>query len=287
MKEHLKSFLKTLHLYHPLQSAYRSGLSYIRNQYFKRTYARYKVIGQPPSSDFFECNFCGARYNKFVPEYPAPDIATAINKNSVIAGFGENVYCPNCGSKNRERLIKAILQTYTTIEGKKILHFSPEKHLYNFIKRSAPVTTADITPSFYRNIDKNILQADATNLPFGDGAFDLLIANHILEHIPEDQAAMKEMYRVLNDKGLAILQVPYSETLDTTLEEPDIKDPIRQAAQYGQKDHVRIYAKNDYIQRLRKAGFHVNVLTPERLAPFRIHAIQENESVFLCSKQSL
>lgn len=98
---------------------------------------------------------------------------------------------------------------------------------------------------------------------------------------------MKEMYRVLNDKGLAILQVPYSETLDTTIEEPDINDPIRQAALYGQKDHVRIYAKNDYMQRLQKAGFHVDVLTPETLSSFRIHAIQENESVFLCSKQPL
>jgi len=280
MKEYLKSFLKTLRLYHPLQSAYRSALSGIRKQYLRLSWSKYKSRG-------YQCNFCGATYEKFVPEYPSPDIATAINKNSVIAGFGENVYCPNCLSKNRERLIKAVLQTYLPIDGKKALHFSPEKHLYNFIKRLASVITIDITPGFYRNIDKNIRQADATSLPFADGVFDILIANHILEHIPEDQTAMKEMYRVLNDKGLAILQVPYSETLDTTIEEPNINDPIRQAALYGQKDHVRIYVKNDYIQRLQKAGFHVNVLTPETLAPFRIHAIQENESVFLCYKQPL
>ena len=280
MKEHLKSFLKTLRLYHPLQSAYRSALSGIRKQYLRLVWSKYKGQG-------YQCNFCSATYEKFIPEYPAPDIAAAINNNNVIAGFGENVYCPGCLSKNRERLIKAVLQTYVPIEGKKILHFSPEKHLYNFIKRLASVTTADITPGFYRNIDKNIRLADATNLPFADSAFDLLIANHILEHIPEDQTAMKEMHRVLNDKGLAILQVPYSETLDTPIEEPNINDPIRQAALYGQKDHVRIYAKNDYIQRLQKAGFHVNVLTPETLASFRIYAIQENESVFLCSKQPL
>jgi hypothetical protein len=95
---------------------------------------------------------------------------------------------------------------------------------------------------------------------------------------------MKEMYRVLNAKGLAILQVPYSETLSTTLEDRTINDPSRQAALYGQKDHVRIYAKSDYIQRLQQAGFKVTVLTPEVFIPFRIYAIQENESVFLCSK---
>jgi len=290
MKEHLKTFLKTLRLYHPLQSAYRSTLTGIRNQYLRLSYSKYKVTPPPIPPAVpppFQCNFCGAAYTKFVPEYPGPDIAAAINNNNVIAGFGQNVYCPNCLSKNRERLIKAVLQNYVSIDRKKILHFSPERHLFLFLKNIAAVTTVDITPGFYRHIDKNIRYADATCLPFPDGAFDILIANHILEHIPQDQKAMTEMFRVLNDKGLSILQVPYSETLGSTLEEPHINDPVRQAALYGQKDHVRIYAKTDYIQRLQKAGFQVNVLTPETLSSFRIHAIQENESVFLCSKKPL
>jgi SAM-dependent methyltransferase len=291
MKENLKSILKKLRLYHPLQSAYRSGLSFIHNQYRKLTYSKYKVKLSPASvpSNFppsFQCNFCNAAYTKFVPEYPTPDIAPAINNDNVIAGYGPNVYCPNCLSKNRERLIKAVLQTYLSIDGKKILHFSPEKHLFHFISKTAHVTTVDITPGFYRNIDDTIQYADATNLPFTNDSFDILIANHILEHIPEDVKAMKEMFRVLNAKGLAILQVPYSETLSVTLEDPYINDPARQAALYGQKDHVRIYSKTGYVQRLQQAGFYVTVLTPDILAPFRIYAIQENESVFLCSKQS-
>lgn len=276
-KEHLKSILKRLNLYHPLQSAYRSGLSFIANQYLKLVYSKFKGNG-------FQCNFCGVSYKKFVPEHPAPDIERAIYDNNVIAGFGENVYCPNCLSKNRERLVKAVLQTYLSIEGKKILHFSPEKHLSRFINKTARVTSVDVAPGFYYNIDKSIQYADATNLPFANNSFDILIANHILEHIPEDKTAMKEMFRVLDAKGLAILQVPYSETLHVTLEDPGINDPARQAALYGQKDHVRIYTKADYMQRLQQAGFHVIVLTPDVLTPFRIHAIQENESVFLCSK---
>ncbi|WP_431214680.1 class I SAM-dependent methyltransferase [Puia sp. P3] len=147
------------------------------------------------------------------------------------------------------------------------------------------VTTVDLTPGFYRNIDSSVRYADATSLPFPDNSFDVLIANHVLEHIPEDAKAMKEMFRVLRNHGFAILQVPYSETLPTTIEEPFIDDPVRQAALYGQKDHVRIYSKTDYIHRLRQAGFHVDPLSPETLAPFRIYAIQENESVFLCHKK--
>lgn len=279
----MKELLKKLNLYHPLQSRYRSALDYFRIQSLKRKYSPYKT-GVPP----YQCNFCGAKYQKFVPEYPTGDIREAIEKNHVIAGFGENVYCPACLSKNRERLVKAVLENYTTIYDKNILHFSPEKHLYHFLQKTAKkVTTVDIEPGFYRHIDKNISKADATDLPFANETFDILVANHILEHIPDDQAAMKEMHRVLNAKGLAILQVPYSETITKTLEEPDIDDPEKQAALFGQKDHVRIYAKSDYINRLQHAGFRVNILTPEILKEYRVYAIQEDESVFLCSKAVL
>ena len=281
MKEYLKSLLKKFRLYHPLQSTYREGLRWMRIQYLRIAYSPY-TTKKPP---FFQCNFCGASYRKFVPEYPGPGIAPAINDNHVIAGFGDNVYCPRCLSRNRERLLRAVLGTHMSIAGKQVLHFSPEKHLYKFITAAAAVTTVDLTPGFYRNIDSSVCYADATNLPFANNSFDILIANHVLEHIPEDEKAMKEMYRVLCNNGVAILQVPYSETLPTTIEEPFINDPARQAALYGQKDHVRIYSKTDYIQRLRHAGFNVTPLSPETLAPFRIYAIQENECVFLCHKQ--
>ena len=126
--------------------------------------------------------------------------------------------------------------------------------------------------------------ADATRLVFPDDSFSLLIASNILEQVPEDSRAMQEMWRVLKKDGVAILQTAYSETLSSTLEEPAINDPIRQAALFGHKDHVRIYAKQDYIDRLEKANFRVKVLTPEALAPFRAHAIPEDQSVFLCYK---
>jgi SAM-dependent methyltransferase len=277
MNQQLKSLLKRTGLYHPLQTFYRSALLFAHNQYYRVTYNKYRGKG-------FRCNFCGASYEKFVPEYPSAAIQKAIDDNEVIAGYGENVYCPHCMSKNRERLIKAVIQTWLPAAGKNILHFSPERHLYGYLKETASVTTVDITPGFYIGIDRSITYADATDLPFPDANFDIVIANHILEHIPEDHKAMKEMYRVLRPGGTAVLQVPYSEKLPQTVEDPYIDDPDRQAALYGQKDHVRIYALNDYRRRLESAGFSVHLVTPGTLAPFRIHAIQEKESVFLCYK---
>jgi SAM-dependent methyltransferase len=279
MNQQLKSFLQRIKIYHPLQSSYRSARALITNQYHRLSYSKYRGKG-------FVCNFCGATYQKFVPEYPSTHIQRAINDNNVIAGFGENVFCPRCGSKNRERLIRAVIEKYLEPIGeKKILHFSPEKNLYRFLNAIADVSTVDIAPGFYRNIDAAITYADATRLAWEDKTVDLVIANHILEHIPEDQIAMKEICRVLKNDGVAILQVPYSPTLPHTIEDPFIDDPARQAALYGQKDHVRIYALKDYIHRLEQAGFRVRVLTPEDLSPFLIHAIQPGEAVFLGYKK--
>jgi SAM-dependent methyltransferase len=279
MNQRFKSILQKLNIYHPLQSFYRSTRGFITNQYYKLTYLRFKGSG-------YTCNFCSAEYKKFVPEYPTPDIANALKENNVIAGYGDNVYCPNCLSKNRERLIKAVIEKYFPLSAAtRTLHFSPEKSLFRWLQKKAPITTADTAPRFYTSVDAAIQYADATGLDYKENAFDLVIANHILEHIPDDQKAMREIHRVLTPNGLAILQVPYSQTLTTTIEEPDLDDPKRQAALFGQKDHVRIYAFDDYVHRLRHAGFNVRILPPESLTAFRHYAIQPDESVFLCYKQ--
>ena len=227
------------------------------------------------------CNFCGAVYQQFVPEYPGADIEQAINGNKVIAGFGENVYCPNCLSKNRERLVKDVIDHYINCSNKDVLHFSPEKHLYKYLKTRARVTTIDIEPGFYKTIDPSILQGDATRLKFADNSFDILIANHILEHIPDDMTAMKEMFRVLRIGGVAVLQAPWSQTLPATIEDRSIAEPEKQARIFGQKDHVRIYTLKDYVNRLANAGFTIKVVSADELTAFSLHAIQKDEPAVL------
>lgn len=219
--------------------------SLLNKQYYRATYAKHHGHG-------YVCNLCGASYGCFVPEYPAHSLADIYEINHVISGYGPKKYCPNCMSTGEERLVKAVIQQQWKISGKQILHFSPEKRLYKWLKKRALMTRVNIT----------------ADLPFADGSFSFVIANHVLECLEDDDKAMKEMWRVLNKEGAAILQVLYSETLVRSVEEP----------------HGRIYAMKDYISRLEKAGFRVSILTPEALVSFRAHAIQENESVFLCYK---
>lgn len=231
----------------------------------------------------FICNVCSRQYKKFVPDYPERENREALQKYQVIAGYGDNIFCPYCLSTARERLVIAKL---TEIEetGLKILHLSPEKNVYHFLKQKGHVTTADILPGFYTTIDGLVEKQDATQFTYPDNHFDLLVANHILEHIADDKKALSEMFRVLKAGSRAVMQVPYSELIEATLEEPTINNAIRQSTQFGQKDHVRIYSLTDYVMRVRNAGFNVEFIPYHALQKYYKYAIQNGESFLVIKK---
>jgi SAM-dependent methyltransferase len=270
LKEYLKKMLKLIGAYHFLQTNYRHLLFTIKKMGYRVSYATFKGTG-------FKCNCCGASYSKFVADYPSAENANALKANAVIAGYGENILCPACLSTARERLVIALLSSQFKITGKKILHFSPEKNIYQFIKTHNEVITADIQPLFYKSIDSNIKIEDATRLSYTDNSFDVVIGNHIMEHIPNDVKAMAEIYRVLKPEGRAILQVPYSTIIAATIEDLEINDPQKQSALFGQKDHVRIYQLQNYVNRLQSCGFTVALVEYNALSEFYKNAIQPNE----------
>ncbi len=87
-------------------------------------------------------------------------------------------------------------------------------------------------------------------------SFDLILCSHVLEHVPDDRTAMKELFRVLAPGGMAILMVPIALERATTDEDPSVIDPHERIKRFGQFDHVRLYGR-DYVDRLRAAGFEV------------------------------
>jgi len=72
---------------------------------------------------------------------------------------------------------------------------------------------------------------------------------------------MRELFRVLKPGGTAVLQVPISLSLQTTIDDPSVTDPRERERRFGQYDHVRIYG-SDYPERLRAAGFRVEIFNP-------------------------
>jgi predicted SAM-dependent methyltransferase len=142
------------------------------------------------------------------------------------------------------------------IEGASVLHFAPERVLAARISKARPVryVKADLLPAA-----KGIVREDISKLSFGDCTFGVVIANHVLEHVADDHAAMKEIFRVLEPGGLAVLQTPYSDKLTDTFEDESIRDEEARLQAYGQEDHVRLYGR-DLFSRLRSAGFVSKVL---------------------------
>ena len=187
----------------------------------------------------------------------------------------ENVLSPSTLSLERHRLLWLYLQKETTLfsEPTKLLHFAPEQCFYKRFRESDLIdyTTTDL------NSPLADVKADICNLPFADDEFDMILCNHVLEHIPDDPQAMKELYRVLKPGGTAIFQVPLENDREVTFEDNSITDRAERARIFGQYDHVRIYGM-DYFDRLRQVGFEVQVLdytkqlSPDRVDYYRLAA---------------
>ena len=175
--------------------------------------------------------------------------------------------CPFCGSLERTRMMGlALTQRGLPKAGQRVLHVAPDRSLRERVQAVPGITyiAGDKKESGY-TYPPGTVDLDVTAIPFPADHFDLLICSHVLEHVPDDRAAMRELFRVLKPGGLAILLVPMS-ARPTTDEDPAVTDPDERQRRFGQRDHVRLYGR-DYFDRLRAAGFTVTVERPAATLP--------------------
>ncbi len=101
-----------------------------------------------------------------------------------------------------------------------------------------------------------------TELPLPEDSVDLLVCYHVLEHVPDDRLAMREIARVLSPGGLGLVQVPYRAG---TLTDEDVDAPVEvRVERFGQADHVRYYG-DDFEDRLAESGLALQRVTPRSL----------------------
>jgi len=172
-------------------------------------------------------------------------------------GYGKqrnNVLSPSTLSLERHRLLWMYLQNETDFFSakKSILHFAPEQC---FLKRFRKLQSIDYTTTDLLSPIADV-KADICDLPFKDNSYDVILCNHVLEHIPDDTKAMQELYRVLKPGGYGIFQIPQDLSRDKTFEDDTITDKKERAKIFGQYDHVRVYGR-DYFDKLRSIGFTV------------------------------
>jgi SAM-dependent methyltransferase len=215
-----------------------------------------------------ECPCCGARYRAFLP-HGRPQ--------------RPNARCPGCGAVERHRLLLLYLKRRTNLfrDALRLLHFAPEETLRRIF--GALPNLRYITADYEQPAD---LRADICRLAIRHASVDVILCSHVLEHVADDRAAMRELFRVLTPGGWAILQVPLDPRREQTYEDPDVLGPEERRSNFGQEDHLRLYGR-DFGARLESAGFLVEAvsyarsLPPEQAARF---GLLLEEELYLCRR---
>ena len=218
-----------------------------------------------------ECNICGWQGKKF------------LDANLDYGLIKENDICPSCESVSRHRFVFIYLQKlFPKNKNLKILHISPEISLQKFIQshQKADYLSIDLNP-------EAAMQAEnLENLSFPDKNFDLIICNHVLEHVTDDKRAIQEIFRVTKENGLAIISVPIDIHRQQTYENENIKSPEERIKHFWYQDHLRLYGL-DFSQRLATTGFKVD--THFSLDEYKKRFIDRHglggKHVYLCYKK--
>jgi SAM-dependent methyltransferase len=203
----------------------------------------------------------------------------------------DNIRCPFCNSLPRQRFQCHLIREtrFGSLEHADIIHFAPEYSLSRFIRKNRPnrYVRADGLVSFIPGICvKPDIIVDLTGTKLRSESFDILICNHVLEHVNDDRTAICEIHRILRPHGTALISVPISVDSAETLEDKSINTPALRLKHYGSEDHVRLYAM-DIVDRFRAAGFDVevrrprNLLTEEQMAR---EMLEPDEPHFVLSK---
>ena len=188
--------------------------------------------------------------------------------------------CPVCGCLERHRLLWVFLQERTNLfqpVPKKMLHFAPEAGLDRRLQAipALDYLSADLVDA--RAMEK----IDISAIPYPDGSFDVIYCSHVLEHVPDDLSAMRELRRILNSDGWAALMVPIEG--QTTQEDPSIVDPMEREKLFGDREHVRLYGE-DFQDRLVEAGFAVERFDADKVvgAENKIRFGVKDRIIFYC-----
>lgn len=225
------------------------------------------ILARIRLGDGHVCVVCEHHLGAFLPyRHGGRSVAPFIRILDMIGSDIDHFECPWCSCHDRERhllLYMRATKIMEGLEGKRVLHFAPERHLSRFIGEAGPASyiRCDLYPQ-----SPDIERINMLDIPYNDGSFDLVIANHVLEHVADDLRALSEIRRVLSQGGLAILQTPYSSRLLHTWSDAGIDTDEARLLAYGQEDHVRLYGR-DIFERFASTGLVPEIGTHDQLLP--------------------
>ena len=166
-------------------------------------------------------------------------------------GFDQKVVCPVCFSLPRHRIMVFWMEEHIELfKNKRILLFAPELSVCLWMSRNGiSSTTADL----YKSAD---LKLDIQDTKLDDASYDIIICNHVLEHVENYAKAMQELKRIISPEGFIIISFPVDLSIDNVYENNSITTPEDRLREFGQNDHLRVFGKNSAAI-LESFGFEV------------------------------
>lgn len=199
-----------------------------------------------------------------------------------------NAKCPVCGALERTRAWWLYYKKIGLLKGVdkkiKLLHFAPEEPFWNAFNRDSNI---DYYPVDYNPDYKGIRDVvDITAIPYEDEMFDIIMCNHVLEHIEDEKKALREVARVLRRDGVLYFTVPISNA-EETFENPQYNTEELRSKYYGQKDHVRLYGKDVEI-RIQKIFTVEKIILNEnmKVEELKKYGISREEIIWKCNKKN-
>jgi SAM-dependent methyltransferase len=237
----------------------------------------------------YQCPVCGVGLRAFKPMWKAywRDVEkfAPIHPAATFETFNLSAFsCPRCDAFDRDRLtalyLEQVFRNFDPGRMYQLIEFAPGDALHKKLKRHPFIAyrSADLSR---KDVDELI---DLTAMDrYADDSVDILLCSHVLEHIPDDRKAMREICRVLKPDGFAIILVPLVVGVDQTHEDPSLNTVALRWKYFGMGDHVRQYGKRDFIDRLEGAGAKLDQVGIERFGAeaFRRAGIAENSVLYV------
>ena len=226
-------------------------------EFLKSVFIRFKILLARwiPLSRNCRCVICEKRFGSFLPYR-----GVRVRDNDFLSFLkivGSDLIrfnCPYCFSTDRDRHLVMFLnhsKFNELVRNSVVLHVAPEKSISRFIVACEPekYVRGDLSPK------DDELKIDLQLIEFPDETFDIVIANHVLEHVPDIDKALTEIRRVLVEGGRIIVQTPYSQVLTTNFELKEAwSNPDFCEVAHGQNDHLRVFSRN-IIGQIESFGF--------------------------------
>jgi ubiquinone biosynthesis O-methyltransferase len=141
------------------------------------------------------------------------------SKKSIAEGYDEERWASPQGRLLDRTQREEVLKLSGPVSGKSILEVGTGSGRFSigYAKNTGRVVAVDSSESMLKvarnralrdGLGIHFLRADADNLPFKDGFFDIVLCVHVLNHIPDYQRTLSEISRMTKKKGKVIVSVP-------------------------------------------------------------------------------